>query len=124
MDDVGELAGVGQDRSVLRAPETLLEAAALLLGPLDVVLLHRHRVGDLLLPDPFERGREVAHPGRLGVIRVVREDIEDPPADDLLAPGHRRLEVGVACRDDPEVRIEDEIEARGGLEERAEINLR
>jgi hypothetical protein len=49
--------------------------------------------------------------------RVVGEDLEDAAAEDVLALGHRGLQIGVAYRDDLQVGCEDQEEAGQRLEE-------
>src|SRR5262245_16631901 len=70
---------------------------------------------------PVERCRQVADAGRLRVVGVVGEDVEQPSARDLLALGHRGLEVGVAGRDDAQLWVEDQVETRRTLEQGAEV---
>jgi CheY-like chemotaxis protein len=53
----------------------------------------------------------------------VRKHFEYVATEDLLPLGHRRGQIGVADRDDPEIGVEHEIEARSGLEERSEVRL-
>jgi hypothetical protein len=94
----------------------MIAAIALFLGPLDVVLLDRHRVRDAALPNAVERGGEVADAGGLWVVRVVGEDLEDPAADDLVAPRHGGVQVGVRRGDDPQVGVEHQVKTRRSLE--------
>src|SRR6266849_9371348 len=49
MDDSGDLAALSKDGRIDRAPIPLLEATPLRVGAADVVLLHRHGVGNSLL---------------------------------------------------------------------------
>jgi len=121
MDDVPEPFVVVQHGRVPRAPVPLLEAAAALLRPADVVLLHGHRVGNAALAHALERRAQVADPGRLVVVRVVREHVEDAAAGDLVALRHRRVEVRVADRDDAKVGVEHQVETGAGLEERTKV---
>ena len=121
VDDVGELPVGREDRRVDRAPEPDLEGATFGLGAADVVLLHRHRVGNAIPPHPLQRRPQVPLAGRPGVIRVVGEDLEQPPAHDARPDGHGVAQVGVAHGHDHQVGVEHEIGARCCLEQRLEI---
>ena len=121
VDDVGHRPVGPEDRGVVRAPEALLESAAFGIGPRDVVLLDGHGVAHPVAQHPGQRCPQVAHALGGGVVGVVGEDVEDAPADDCGPSGPGRLQVGVAGRDDDELRVEDEEEARGGLEEHPEV---
>jgi hypothetical protein len=76
VQDVGEPPVRPQDRRVDRGPVAGLEAAALDLGPPDVVLLHGHGVGGQGAPDPVQGRPQVALAGGFGVVGVVGEDLE------------------------------------------------
>jgi hypothetical protein len=71
--------------------------------------------------DPAERGTEVANARRLRIVGVVGEHVEELAADDVLTLRHRRVEVGVAGRNDRQVRGEDEVESWRRLEKRPEV---
>ena len=67
---------------------------------------------------------QVAHAGRFGIVGIVGEHVEQGPPEDLLPPRHGGAQVGVADRDDREIRSEHEIESGRGLEQRSEVRLR
>ncbi len=122
MDDVLEPTSLScQDRGVDGTPVSFLESAALGFRAADVVFLHRHRVGSAGVAHPLERGAQIAHAGRARILGVVWKGLEDPPAEQILAPRHGRAEVGIACRDDHEIRPQHQVESRRRLEQRAEI---
>ena len=121
VDDALDLTVRTQDRAVDRAPIALLKLTAVRLGAANVVLLHGHRVGLAAPPDPLERRTEVPGTARLGVLGVVGEHLEETVADDRFTGRHRGGQEGVARRDDPEVRIEDEVETGDLFEESLEI---
>jgi len=98
MDDQPGRAAVAEHRGIDRAPVALLERSV---GGADVVLLDRHHVTLAGPQHGLQRSAEAAHPGRFGVSGVVREHVEDGAADDLLALGHRRVQVRVVDGDDP-----------------------
>ncbi len=99
----------------------LLEAAALGLGPANVILLQGHRVRDARLADAIERGAEVPRAGGRRVIGVVGEDLEEPSSDNLVPLRHRRFQVRVVRRDDRQVWRKDEEEPRRRLEDGTEV---
>jgi len=74
-----------------------------------------------VLQRPLEGPAQVRDACGLRIVRVVREHLEDAAPDDLVARRHRRAEVRVAHRDDPEVRRQHEVGAAGGLEESAKV---
>jgi hypothetical protein len=121
VDDVRDPPVGADDGRVHRAPVALLEAAV---GPPDVVLLHRHRVGDTVREDPVDRGLQVPDAARVRVPRVVREDLEQGTAEDAFARRHGRAQIGVAHRDDGQVGGEDQIRAGRGFEERPKVGHR
>jgi hypothetical protein len=123
VDDVAQALVLVQDRRVARAPVAHLEAPAFLGRAPDVVLLHGHRVGRAAVAHAFQRRAQVAHAVRRRVVGVVREDVEDPATDDLVALRHRRREVRIAHRDDPELRVQDEVEPGRGLEKQSKVRL-
>src|SRR5260370_17251531 len=93
MDDVADLAVSVEDRRVEGTPEALLEAAALGLGPADVVLLNRHGVGGAGGAHGVERGAQVAHSVGGRVVGVVGEDVKQPAPAALLPPSHRAAPI-------------------------------
>jgi hypothetical protein len=121
VDDVGQVPVRPQDRGVERAPVADLEPAALGFGTADVVLLHRHRVGHPAVPHPVQGGAQVPNAGGLRVVGVVGEDLEQPAAQDVLAPGHGGVQVGVAHRHDHQPRVQDQIASRRRLEQGPEV---
>ena len=122
VDDVRHPA-VHEDRRIDGAPVPLLEPAALGLGSANVVLLDRHGVGDTILEHPVERGSQVSGPGGVRVVGVVREDVEETAAEDLLPLGHRGAQIRIARCHDLQVRGQHEIEPGGRLEERPEVRV-
>ena len=123
VDDVGQPAVGVEDGGVGRAPVTFLEVAAFRGRTPDVVLLHRHRVGHAELAHAIERRAQIPDAGRVGVVGVVGEDVEEVAPDDLVADRHRRAQVGVARGDNRQVRREDEIEARRRVEQQPEVGV-
>jgi hypothetical protein len=123
MDDEPERTRGVEDRQVHRAPETLFEAAAFGIRSADVIALDRHRVRYARGQDAIERRPQVRDPGRVGLFRIVGEDVEDRPADDRLPPGHRRAQIRIGHGDDPQLGIQDEEESRARLEERSKVEL-
>ena len=89
--------------------------------PADVVLLHRHRVGGLAGQHPAQRRVQVPHAVGGGIVGVVGKHLEQVAPDDGLAPGQRRLQVGVADRQDGEVGRQDEVQPGKGLEQHPEV---
>jgi hypothetical protein len=73
-------------------------------------------VARLLQPDELRHVLDAS-----GIVGVVREDVEERAADDLVAARHRRVRVRVADSDDLKLRRQDEVEPRRGLKERLEI---
>jgi len=65
------------------------------------------------LPDlaqhPLERRTQVGLAGGAGVVRIVREHLEEAAPEDLVALRHRRAEVGVADGGDRQLGGQDEI---------------
>ena len=61
--------------------------------------------------------RKLRDTGGAKVVGVVGKDLEDAAAEEVLAPGHGGLQVGVAHRDDLQVGCEDQEEAGQRLEE-------
>lgn len=100
LDPVNEqldLAVRAEDGGVAGAPVPLLPLSRPT-GCLDVVPLKGHGVALPGLQHPAQGGGQIAHAGRRGVVRVVREDVEEIAAHDLLAaaPGHaQELRVDV-----------------------------
>ena len=123
VDDEAETSRRVEDGPVHEAPEPLLVAAALGVPAPDVVPLHDHRVGDPGGPDLLERGPQVVHAAGRRIAWVVREDLEEVAPDDRRPLHHRRLEVGVARGDDPQVRVQHKVATRDRLEDRAEFWL-
>jgi hypothetical protein len=79
----------------------------------------------MVVDDPLELS-EVANARAFRVCRVAREGLEEPPADELLALGHRRANIGVTHSDDGvarDIRLEDEELPRSRFEERAKVRL-
>jgi hypothetical protein len=107
VNDPDDFAGRIEHRRVDRAPVFLLESAALRLRPADVVFLYRHRVRPALAQRAFQRCAQVRHARCRRIVRIVGEDVEDTAPQDLLAPCHRCVEVGVARRDDAEIWFQD-----------------
>lgn len=125
MDDERRPPVRARHRGVDRAPPALLPAAARGLRATDRVALHRQHVGAAEILDARERGAHVAHAVGVGVGGVVREDVEQAAALELLAGRHRRLEIRLAHRDDLVLaRREHRVAARGALEERAVVAAR
>ncbi len=122
MDDVQQLALRSQHRAVDRAPEALLEMAALMLRAPDVVFLERHGIGHPVADDAIERCLEIAGAGGGGIVGIVGEHVEESAPDDLVAPRHRRAQVRVAHRDDDEVGRQHQIESGRGFEQQAVID--
>src|SRR6185436_4196878 len=72
--------------------------------------------------DALKRPAQVARARGLRVVGVVREDVEDPAAGDLLALGQRRSQVRVGDRDDAQFRVQHQQWDRRVLKERAEVH--
>ncbi len=124
VDDVRERAVGIEDRRVVGAPEALLEAPAHRLWPLHVVLLHGHGVVTELAPHAVERRLQVAHALGARIVGVVGEHFEDRLPDDVGAADKVAARIRVADGDDRQVGVQDEIAARGRLEERLEVGRR
>ena len=120
VEDVGDFALGRQDRRVERAPVPLLEAAP---GPGDVVFLDGHAVRGPGRQDPAQGSPEVSHAGRVEVLGVVGEGLEEAPAEQAIPRGERGLEVGIAHGDDgePLVGPEHEVGGRDGFEKGTEV---
>ncbi|MGD0493432.1 MAG: hypothetical protein ABSC32_17990 [Steroidobacteraceae bacterium] len=116
MDDVDHLTGVIEYRRIDGAPKALFESASRGHGPLDVVLLHGHRVGDAIPQDSLERGAHIVHTIGRSVVGIVRENIEYWAPQNILAPSHRGTQIVIARRDYGEVRRQDEIEVGCGFD--------
>ena len=121
VDDPRDLAGLVQDRRIERRPIALLEAAAFGVRPADVVFLHRHRVRAAELQHAHQRGAQVVDPGRGGIVRIVREHVEQAAPQDAGALGLGGAAIGIADRDDGKVRRQHEVEVGRRFEQRAEI---
>ncbi len=121
MDDVDDLTGLIEYRRVHRPPKALLESTSRGGGPLDVVLLCGHRSGHPIPQHSLEGGSQIVNAVGGGVVGIVREDLEQRSAQNLLTLSHRGAQVAVAHRDDREVRRQDEIEVRCGFDELTKI---
>jgi hypothetical protein len=122
MDQQRDLARGIENRGIDRTPITLFETAAFRGGPAHVIFLHRHRIGRLALQRAHERGPQIADAGGVRRIGIVGKDVEDIAAENLLAAGHRRLEVGVRHRDDRQIGFQDQVKPGQGLEQGLEIH--
>src|SRR5512133_127359 len=94
--DAQDLAAVAEDGRAHRAPVPLLEPSPLRIRATDRVLLDRHRVRRARLEHALE-GRPRGTAGARRVGGIVREHLEDPPADDV-ARRPRRAQVRVRDR--------------------------
>lgn len=70
-----------------------------------VVLLDGHDVGRAPRDHPLQRLPQVPRSRRARLVRVVGEDLEQTPSDDLLPNGVRRPQVGVGRAEDGEALI-------------------
>ncbi|WP_244484111.1 MULTISPECIES: hypothetical protein [unclassified Rhizobium] len=111
VDDIGDLAILVEDRLVEGAPVPRFEAASV--GLSHVVLLDGHRVTDTCFDDTSKRIPQNSGSRRGRIFRVIRKDIENIHADDNGPVRHRRIQIGIAHRDDGQVPVEDQIEAWG-----------
>ncbi len=124
MDDADQRAARVEDWCVDQAPVALLEAAALGRRPTNVVLLDRHRVRPARRADLIEGGAQApAGLGRSRIVRVLGKDVEHASPEHARALRHRRAQVRVADAEDGVVEREDEVAARGGLEEQPEVRV-
>jgi len=78
----------------------------------DVVLLYGHRVGYAVLQHTLQRRAQVLYAGGSWIVGIVGKDVEDSPAENLLALRHRRAKVRVADGDDGQVRGQNQVQAR------------
>jgi hypothetical protein len=69
----------------------------------------------------LQRRPQIADTGSRGVVRIVRKDIEDVAADDVIAARHCGAQVRVADGRDGEIGAQHQIETRRSLEEGAKI---
>ena len=67
---------------------------------------------------------EIADAGGAGIVGVVGKHIEEKAPYNGLAGGHRRSEVRVVNPNDGEIGRQEEIAARGGVEDRLVIDAR
>src|SRR5437870_6620239 len=81
MDDIRQAAIRPEDRRVDGPPVTLLEAAFLPLRSAYVVFLQGHHVGNPTLQHPIQRSTHGLSARRVVVVRIVREDLEEPAAE-------------------------------------------
>ena len=121
VDNPPDLAVRIEDRRIERAPIPLLKAAAFGGWPGDVVLLGRHAIGMPGGDDALERGAEIVHSGRGGVVGVVGKHLKQRAADDLVAHRHGRPAIGVVDGHDAQRRIENEVEVWSRLEQRTKV---
>ena len=124
--DAGHPPVVSQDRGVDRLPVARLEAAAIGLRAPHVVPTDAHRVGAALVHDALEGDPSDVDGLGLGVVGIVREDLEDAFADDRVALSQSGAKVGITGGEDGEpraVRRQHEDLSRESLEDPLEVRF-
>jgi len=115
--DQGDAAVVVDHRRIDDTPEPRFESTALGVGPLDVVPLHRHRVGPPRRQDAMERGTQGLGPVGVLTVAIVGEHLEHVPTDDLVPNGQRGCEIRVGGVDDAQIRVDEEDRDRSAAEQ-------
>lgn len=103
MRHTDELAVGIVDRRIGRTPVHVFEPAAAILMHFDQIALRRHFLADAGVDGNPNRSPEVLYPSLLRIVGVVREDLEQGPAEDLVAPTRDRTQEGVVHCDDLEL---------------------
>ena len=121
VEEVRDAPALVEDRAVRRAVVPLGEAPALRFGHANGVSLYRHGVGHPRHEHALEGGPQVPRARGIRIVRIVRENIEEPAAHGRLARDQPRPQERVTRGDDGEARVEDEVTLRRGLEERTKV---
>ena len=109
VDDVGDFSRGAEDRAVERFPVPDFEFALGRAASGNIVFLQRHGIGTPVLQYPHQRCSQVPHARRAGVVRVVREDLEQVPSQDLFPRRHGGVQARLVGCHHGEVGRQDQV---------------
>ena len=110
---------VGEDRRVQDAPVPRIVAAV---GLKHVMVAQRHFLRLARGDHGIRRGLQLGLRIRIRVVGIGGESLENPQADQILGPAVQQRAVAPVRRHDPQVRREDQLRCRCGIENHAGID--
>jgi len=97
-----------QNGRVDGAPISFFKSSTLRFRLSNVVFLHGHGVGNFSGENSLKGRTQVANSGSRWIIQMVRKNLKDATAQNVLAPGHGGAKIRVSDGGDGKVRRQDQ----------------